>query len=141
MRHLTVKRLAALAIVAAALTGCTAANADEDDLPPENLPAASAFKAGTCQQTAQDVLGLANLARKIVVAESVSAADRGELRDRQARIAQFRGNADEQLQKPLQDLVTSVGYVRIRFNGQTYDPKIVRQMDQTRRAYQALCVG
>jgi len=140
-KNLTICRVAALALIVGALSACTAANADESDLPPEELPAASAFAAGTCQSTAQDVLGLANLARKIVVAESVSAAGRNELRVRQARIAQFRAEAPQQLQQPLQDLVTSIGYVRIRFNGQTYDPKIVRQMDETRRAYQKLCVG
>jgi len=144
VRHLTKRGLAALAglaLVAGLASACTAANADESDLPPEDLPAASAFKAGACQSTAQDVLGLAKLARKIVSAESVSAADRTELRTRQAKIAEARANADEQLAKPLQDLVTSIGWVRIRFNGQTYDPKIVGQMDQTRRAYQQLCVG
>jgi len=144
VRHLTKRGLAALAglaLVAGLASACTAANADESDLPLEDLPAASAFKAGACQSTAQDVLGLAKLARKIVSAESVSAADRTELRTRQAKIAEARANADEQLAKPLQDLVTSIGWVRIRFNGQTYDPKIVGQMDQTRRAYQQLCVG
>jgi hypothetical protein len=144
VRHLTKRGLAALAglaLVAGLASACTAANADESDLPPEDLPAASAFKAGACQSTAQDVLGLAKLARTIVSAESVSAADRTELRTRQAKIAEARANADEQLAKPLQDLVTSIGWVRIRFNGQTYDPKIVGQMDQTRRAYQQLCVG
>ncbi len=140
-KNLTIYRLTALALIAGSLAACTAANADESDLAPEELPAASAFAAGTCASTAQDVLGLATLARKIASAESVDAKGRGELRDRQARIAQFRANAPEQLQKPLQDLVTSIGYVRIRFNGQTYDPKIVRQMDDTRRAYQKLCVG
>jgi hypothetical protein len=141
VRNLTVYRVAALALVAGMLGACTAANADEQGLPAEDLPAASAFKAGTCQSTAQDVLALAGLARKIIDAKSVSAADRDQLRDRQARIAQFRADADEQLAKPLQDLVTSIGWVRIRFNGQTYDPTIVRQMDQSRRAYQQLCVG
>jgi hypothetical protein len=76
-----------------------------------------------------------------VKSETVDAKDRAELRDRQWRIAQARSGADEQLAKPLQDLVTSIGWVRIRFNGQTYDPKVVQNMDQTRRAYQALCVG
>jgi hypothetical protein len=140
-KNLTIYRVAALALIAGVLGACTAANADESDLPAEDLPAASAFAAGTCQSTAPDVLGMAALARKIVTAESVSAGDRAELRDRQARIAQFRTSAPQQLQKPLQDLVTSIGYVRIRFNGQTYDPKIVRQMDQTRRAFQKLCVA
>ena len=144
MRHLTkrgLSALAGLALVAGLASACTAANADESDLPPEDLPAASAFKGGTCQATANDVLGMAALARKIATAEKVDAKDRAELRDRQRRIAEARSGADEQLAKPLQDLVTSIGWVRIRFNGQTYDPKIVRQMDQTRRAYQALCVG
>ncbi len=144
MRHLTKRgfaTLAGLALVAGMASACTAANADANDLPPEELPAASAFRGATCQATANDVLGMANLARRIVTAEAVSAKDRAELRDRQARIAEARGNAEEQLAKPLQDLVTSIGWVRIRFNGETYDPKVIRSMDQTRRAYQALCVG
>jgi hypothetical protein len=144
VRNLTKRGLPALAGVALVVglaSAYTVANADESDLPPEDLPAASAFKGGTCQATANDVLGMAALARKIVKSETVDAKDRAELRDRQWRIAQARSGADEQLAKPLQDLVTSIGWVRIRFNGQTYDPKVVQNMDQTRRAYQALCVG
>jgi hypothetical protein len=141
VRNLTIKRVAALALVAGLLSACTAANADEEGLPAEDLPAASAFRAGACQTTAQDVLGLAGLARKIIDAEDVSAGDRAQLRDRQTRIAQARASADQQVAKPLQDLVTSIGWVRVRFNGQTYDPKVVREMDRARRAYQQACVS
>ena len=141
MRHLTVYRVAALAVLAGALGACTAANADQSGLPAETLPAASAFKDGTCQSAAEDVLGLAKLARSIHNAKSTSAPARTELRDRQVRIAKLRESAEQELQKPLQDLVTSIGYVRIRFNGQSYDPKIVAQMDATRRAFQQACVG
>jgi hypothetical protein len=140
VRNLTVYRVAALALVAGLLGACTAANAGESDLAAENLPSADAFKAGTCRSAAGDVLGLATLARSIHGAGTVSAGSRRELRAHQYRLARLRNGAEPEMQKAITDLVTSIGYVRIRFNGQSYDPKIVKQMDDTRRGFQKLCV-
>jgi hypothetical protein len=140
VRRITVPRLAALALTALVLGACTAANADSPGGDAENLPTVDQFQAGACRSAAEDVQGLAKLAKRANGAKTVASKDRAELRDRQVRLAKLRADADPGVRQPLSNLVTAIGFVRVTPNTAEFDPKVLGDMDKARRALQKACV-
>jgi len=120
---------AALALV---LAGCASADAEE-------MPKADEFRAGTCRQAAEPVLALARIAERNDGANGVSMSDRQELATHQKTLKAIKPEAE--LATPLTELITAIGFVRIRLDGKSYDPALLRDLDAARRAVQSRCTS
>jgi hypothetical protein len=136
------RRASALAVLLA-VTGPAAAcsGAHPDSKPREKLPAATAFHAGSCRDSAADVLAVAELAVRYEGKKTIPSADRKKLAQHQDKLAAQAKTAADALKKPLGDLVTSIGFVRLRYASRSYDPKVLAQMDDARKTVQKACVG
>jgi hypothetical protein len=135
----------------ACTAGCSAADAGSPA--PEKLPAAADFRPGLCRSGAEPILELARIAARNDGARTVSAKDRTALGDRQRELLALgadpasadpasadAASADTALRAPLTDLTTAIGFVRIRLDGKTYEPMLLRDMDAARRALQSRCL-
>jgi len=125
----------------ACTAGCSAADAGSPA--PEKLPAAADFRPGLCRSGAEPILELARIAARNDGARTVSAKDRTALGDRQRELLALGADpasADAALRAPLTDLTTAIGFVRIRLDGKTYEPMLLRDMDAARRALQSRCL-
>jgi hypothetical protein len=127
--------MAVIAIVVAVLatTGSVLAFAARDTEP---LPEPEAFRPGTCRTVAGAVLTLARLDRTLHDATALRATDRRRVEDTQKVLRAVP--ADPAV--PLRDLVTALGYVRLRADTGTYSPAVWREADARRRAVQRACV-
>jgi hypothetical protein len=108
--------------------------------PPEAIPAAAAFRPGACRAIAEPVRALAGLDRSLASATAVPAADRDRIATEQRRLLAARSAAEADLGPPLDDLITSIGYVRLRSDTHSYDAAVWTEADHHRRAVQRLCV-
>jgi hypothetical protein len=134
----TVSALAALIAAAVSAAACTSHPAGP---PPEVLPSAAAFHTGACRDSAPAVLAIAKLAARYRGKKTIPAADRKKLAEHQDVLAGQAKTASEELKKPLADLVTSIGFVRLRYASGSYDPKVLDRMDTVRKAVQRACTG
>ncbi|HEY0486699.1 MAG TPA: hypothetical protein VGD72_10665 [Mycobacteriales bacterium] len=125
-----------IALVVAALA--TAGSGPAHRRASERLPDPSAFRPGTCRTVAGPVLTLARLDRTLRDAPALPSADRGRITDAQRQL--LGAPADPALAGPLRDLVTAVGYVRLRADTGSYSAAVWRDADARRRAVQRACV-
>jgi hypothetical protein len=127
----------AVALLAAAPAASSVAATNP---PPEKLPAASQFAAGTCTSVAEPVLAVAKLSARYHGTRIIPSTERKALQAKQNEIAERGEHADPQLRAPLTDLVTAIGFVRLRYASRTYDPALLDAMDTARRNVQRACV-
>lgn len=136
---------AVMAVIAVAVAGLATAGSvlarNSAGAPPEALPAAAAFRIGTCRVIAGPVLAIARLDRTLGTADAVSAADRATLADEQRKLIAARPAAEPGLRGALDGLVTAIGFVRLRVDSHSYDGGVWREADARRRTVQQLCVG
>ncbi|HEV7755091.1 MAG TPA: hypothetical protein VGO94_04450 [Mycobacteriales bacterium] len=137
---------AVMAVIAVAVAGLATAGSvlarNSADAPPEEaLPAAAAFRIGTCRVIAGPVLAIARLDRTLGTADAVSPADRATLADEQRKLIAARPAAEPGLRGALDGLVTAIGFVRLRVDSHSYDGGVWREADARRRTVQQLCVG
>lgn len=116
--------------VVLALAGCSAGGTD--------LPRADEFRDGVCRQAAEPVLALARIADRNDGARTVGMTDRKALATHQAALKKLQPDAE--LAEPVTALVTAIGFVRIRLDGRTYVPALLRDMDKARATVQTRCV-
>ena len=105
----------------------------------EVLPEPTAFRAGTCRTIAEPLLAVARLEPALAGAREVPAADLGRVAAAQKRLLAAHPRAEADVAVPLRDLVTALGYVRLRSDSRSYDPAVWREADLRRRAVQGLC--
>jgi hypothetical protein len=129
----------AVALLASA-AACSSADAKSAP-PPEKLPAASEFRAGTCRTAADSVLAVAKLAAQHRDAKEIPSADRKALTDRQNDLAKLQKTAEADVRKQLDALVVGIGFVRLRYASRSYDPKVMQEMDKSRKDLQRACVS
>jgi hypothetical protein len=110
-------------------------------VPAEVLPPAAAFRPGTCRTIAEPVLAIARLHPTLATATTVSPTDRTRLAGEQRKLIAARAAAEPDLGTPLDGLVTSIGFVRLRADTHSYDPALWHEADARRRAVQQLCAG
>ena len=116
-------------------TGCTAgAGSDEVD-----VPSAEAFAEGTCSTVAEDVRTIGRLLPEIGDGPSVEAEVLEALRGSQEAVRAVAEGAEPELQKPLSELSRSVGFIRIRGVGNTYEPFIGEQAQEAYDTVVAVC--
>lgn len=130
----------AVAVAGLATTGSLLAR-NHPGPPPEALPAAAAFRPGTCRVLAEPVLAIARLDRTLATADAALPAGRATLADEQRKLIAARPMTEPGLRGPLDALVTSIGFVRLRADSHSYAPAVWREADTRRRVVQQLCVG
>jgi hypothetical protein len=112
--------LPALAILAFGVTACGHGAPEQ--------PPVSAFVEGTCRVAAPDVLALGKAAAHLGKGTTIDAAAKTELKDAQAGLRELADGAEPAYKTALDRLVVSTGFVRIRADGNSYDPALGRQL-------------
>jgi hypothetical protein len=128
---------ATVSAVAAAVALATMRPTPPSD-PRPVLPSVHQFAPGACRDAADAVLSLARLTR-LDVAE-LSVADRAELRRLQDRFVALRPAATDDVRATMEEVVLSLGYLRLRLDSRTAEPGYLRQVEQARARLQESCV-
>lgn len=109
--------LPALTALVLAATACTGSSDGFDQ------PAASAFTEGTCRTAAPDVLSIGRDARRLGKGPEVDKGVLTALTTAQDRVRALAPAAEPQYAKPLTDLATAVGLVRLQAGVGRYQPE------------------
>lgn len=140
-----VKRLlvvAAALTAAAILAGAVAlvVRRTSPQEPPLVLPAVELFAPGACRDAAEAVRSLARLTHDDDVA-ALSTADRTELRRVQARLVTLRPAATADVRERMEAVILSLGYLRLRLDSSTAEPRYLRDVEAARALLEKTCVG
>ncbi|GAA4935999.1 hypothetical protein [Actinoplanes utahensis] len=108
--------------------------------PPLVLPAVDRFAPGACRDAADAVLSLARLTHGREVTE-LSAADRAELRRVQDRLAMIAPGADEGVAEQVNAVIVTVGYLRLRLDSRTAEPRYLTEVETARSLLEKTCVS
>jgi hypothetical protein len=139
-----VKRLiiVAAALTAAVLIGAVALvlRPTSPPEPPLVLPAVDRFAPGACRDAADAVRSLTRLTHGDNV-EALSAADRAELRRVQDRLVTLRPAATADVREPMEAVILSLGYLRIRLDSRTAEPRYLRDVEAARALLEKACLG
>jgi len=133
---------AVLTAAAAVLTG-TAAVLLRPAAPAEPrlvLPAVDRFAPGACRDAAEAVRSLARLTHRDDVT-ALSVADRAELRRVQDRLVALGPGATAEVREPIEAVVLSLGYLRLRLDSRTAEPRYLRDVEAARTVLQQTCVS
>ena len=127
--------VAAVLMAAAILIGAVALVVRRPAPPPPGprlvLPAVDRFAPGTCRDAAESVRSLARLTHGDDIA-ALSAADRAELRRVQDLLVTLRPAATADLRQPMEAVILSLGYLRIRLDSKTAEPRYLRDVETAR---------
>ena len=130
-RRPTLLPLLLLPLLAAGCTG--------DAAPGEDLPPVESFAEGTCSTVAEDVRTIGRLLPELGDGPSVEGEVLDALRESQEAVRAVGEGAEPELQGPLKALSQSVGFVRIRGVGNTYEPFIGEQAKEAYDEVVAVC--
>ncbi len=120
------------------LAGCSTS----PDRPEEpELPAVSDFSAGTCREAAPDLLELGRTLPRLGNDATVPSDVQQVLADVQERLAFFGEAAEPALAGVLATVVERIGGVRIRAVGNTYDPGLGDDLQESYDQALAVCTG
>jgi hypothetical protein len=111
--------------------------------PPEPrlvLPAVDRFAPGACRDAAEAVRSLARLTHDGDVA-ALSRADRAELRRLQDRLVSLRPGATAEVRARMDAVILALGYLRLRLDSGTAEPRYLRDMEAARSTLETACVG
>jgi hypothetical protein len=112
---------AALAAVAFAGAGCTGGKKEQ-----LLRPGLDQFHTGTCYDAAPTILAVGDLAIRLRSASQVSTVDQTTLDTGQKELRKLRTSAE--LEQPVTDLVTAIGFVRLRVDSHSYDKKLMQDL-------------
>jgi hypothetical protein len=132
---------AAALTAAAVLTGAVAL-AVRHAPPPEPrlvLPAVDRFRPGACRDGAEAIRSLARLTHRGDVA-ALSAADRTELRRVQDRLVTLRPAAAAGVREPIEAVILALGYLRVRLDSRTVEPRYLSDVETARDRLEKACV-
>jgi hypothetical protein len=104
------------------------------------LPAVDRFAPGACRDAAEAVRSLARLTHDDDVA-ALSTADRVELRRAQDRLVASRPAATADVRKRMEAVILSLGYLRLRLDSGTVEPRYLRDVEAARARLEKTCVG
>lgn len=120
--------LVAALLAGTALTACQAVDEAPVATPTPTIsqPPSSAFAAGTCSLAAEDVLAVGLDAVRLGDGGDGKVADevKDSLRQTQDRLAPLAETADATAKPALDRLVVAIGLVRVRADGNTYEPAL-----------------
>ena len=127
---------AALVCVPLLLTACSSG---PDGPTGPDLPAEDEFAAGTCREAAPDLLELGRTIPRLGDDGTVPAGLQQSLADVQDRLSLFAEAAEPELAELLPVLVERIGGVRIRAVGNTYEPSLGDDLQETYDEVLATC--
>jgi hypothetical protein len=104
------------------------------------LPAVERFAPGACRDAAESVRSLARLTHGDDVT-ALSLADRAELRRVQDRLSTLGPAATADVREPMEAVVLSLGYLRIRLDSKTAEPRYLRDVEAARALLEKTCVS
>jgi hypothetical protein len=137
------KLFGAIAIaIAAVCAGCTSSSSG-NGLPnaAAAMPSVDSFSAGTCRSAAEHVIAIGEVAARLQGRTDVPAADRATLHANQEALRTMLPKvSDASLRTPLQALVTTVGWTRLRLDTQSYDPALLDAVAKADADARAVCV-
>ena len=117
-------------VLAGLLAGCSSGEGDAPAGP--QLPQVDAFAPGTCRTAAPDV---------IAVGQALPRLGGGGVVDAQRRLVSVRDKAGPAYAPAFVDLVGSIGIVRIRADGNTYEPQFGKTLKASYERVVALCTA
>ena len=104
-------------LLSLALAGCSSSSGPD-------LPDESAFAEGTCRTAAADVRAVGQALPELGDGGSVESEVRDDLRSAHERLRALTDGAEPALQPVLADLNEKIGIVRIRADGNSYEPEL-----------------
>jgi len=104
------------------------------------LPAVDRFAPGACRDAAEAVHSLARLTHRDDVA-ALTATDRAELRRVQNRLVTLGPVATADVREPIEAVILSLGYLRIRLDSRTAEPRYLRDVEAARARLENTCVS
>jgi hypothetical protein len=125
----------ALAVSACSSSGSGTSTAADRPL---QLPAASAFKTGTCATIAEPVLAIGRFTHEKAKATELTMADRAVLVARGEEVKSALQGADQALADQMLNMLISIGFVRIQI-GSTYKPELLAEVENQRTQLQTMC--
>ncbi len=132
------RRLVPLLVLPLLLTACSSS----PDAPEEpQLPAESAFTEGTCRVAAPDLLELGRAIPRLGDDAKVGQDVQTTLQETQDRLFLVSQTAEPQYAPALSALVESIGLVRIRAVGNTYEPSLGKNLQTTFDEVLSVCTG
>ncbi|GAA0473507.1 hypothetical protein Ade02nite_86290 [Paractinoplanes deccanensis] len=135
--------LVAAAVLASAVLIGAAAVIARHVWPPERrlvLPAVERFAPGACRDAAETVRSLARLTHGDDVT-ALTRSDRAELRRAQDRLVALRTAASADVREPMEAVIVSVGYLRLRLDSRTAEPRYLTDVETARARLERTCVG
>jgi hypothetical protein len=124
------RALPALLCLPLLLGACTADGPSEPDVPER-----SDFRAGTCRTAAPDLITLGRTLPRLGDDGTVAQDVQTVLRDVQDQLVAVSAAAEPEYAAPIQELVETIGGVRLRAVGNTYEPALG---DDLRSSYDRL---
>ena len=91
-------------------------------------PKVSSFADGTCRVAAPDVLALGKAGAHLGKGKTIDAAAKAELKDAQDGLRTLADGAEPAYKNAFEKLIVSTGFVRIRADGNTYEPALGKQL-------------
>ena len=126
-------------VLAGLLAGCSSGEGDAPAGP--QLPQVDAFAPGTCRTAAPDVIAVGQALPRLGGGGVVDAQVKDGLRDAQRRLVSVRDKAGPAYAPAFEDLVGSIGIVRIRADGNTYEPQFGKTLKASYERVVALCTA
>ncbi|MEX2289740.1 MAG: hypothetical protein WD794_05365 [Mycobacteriales bacterium] len=120
-------------LLTAVLAGCAGSGPD--------VPEESAFAEGTCRTAAPDVRAVGQSLPELGEGGRVDPQVRDALREAQDRLDALADGAEPALRPALTDLVQKIGIVRIRADGNTYEPQFGDGLTSSYAQVVQLCTG
>jgi hypothetical protein len=128
------RTLIAVALAAVALAGAGCTGRKEQLL----RPSLDQFHTGTCYDAAPTVLAVGDLAIRLRGASQVSTVDQATLGSGQKELRKLRTSAE--LEQPVKDLVTAIGFVRLRVDSHSYDARLMNDVLSAEQQVVRRCV-
>jgi len=125
----------AVVLAAVALAGAGCSGGKKEQL---LRPGLDQFHTGTCYDAAPTVLAVGDLAIRLRRAGEVSTVDRTTLGSGQRELRKLRTSAE--LEQPVKDLVTAIGFVRLRVDSNSYDSKLMEAVLNAEQQVVKRCV-
>lgn len=132
------RRAALLLGACALLVACTDS---PEQSPPVELPPTTAFAEGTCRSAAPALRELAQLLPDLGEDGTLDADQQETLRDTQDELFALTGAVEPERDRALTDVVERIGGVRIRAAGNSYEPLLGEQLQESVDAMVADCTG
>jgi hypothetical protein len=138
------KIFAAVAVAIGALAaGCTSSSGGSGAPAAQAapMPSADSFTAGSCRSAAEHVIALGEIAGRLQGRTDIPMADRNAMEAHQEALrGMLTKVSDTSVRSPLQQLVVTVGWTRLRLDTQSYDTTLLDAVARADADTRAVCV-